>query len=103
MSDEGGQWEGATWIPDAPGTADRDAGLNPIRHEATVAELRAVLADPALRETDLLVPNQVKNLAIYRDDDFIGFVSLLNGQIAIAWMPDDDGDDDGDDVAPEAP
>lgn len=61
----------------------------PISHEATVEELQTLLADPKLRPTDLLVPNSVRNLAIFRDEEFIGFVDLLGGCVCIEWSEEE--------------
>lgn len=47
------------------------------RHSISVKRLRELL--DALRDEDLLVPNQAVNLAILRDEKYIGFVNLLEG------------------------
>ena len=49
-----------------------------IEHRTTVATLRFLLAE--LRDSDVLVPNSVKNLAILREWRQIGVIELLNGQ-----------------------
>lgn len=43
-------------------------------HALTVEEFRSVLND--LRDDDLLVPNEVKNFALFRDGRFSGFIDL---------------------------
>lgn len=48
-----------------------------IEHEITVGKLKELLAQ--LQDDDVLVPNQVRNLAIFRGNEQIGFIDLLTG------------------------
>jgi hypothetical protein len=45
-------------------------------HSITVANLRALLATPLLLDTDVLVPNDVNNLAVFRGDEYVGYIDL---------------------------
>lgn len=45
-------------------------------HTITVARMRELLADERLLPTDVLIPNQVRNLAIERDESYVGYVDL---------------------------
>jgi hypothetical protein len=49
----------------------------PPRHAITVRRLRELLLE--LEDDDELVPNQVRNLAILRNDKYFGFINLLEG------------------------
>lgn len=62
------------------------AAVNPDRihpdftaHEITVADLKALL--DTLRDDDVLVPNRVRNLTIFRGEDTIGFINLNGGSV----------------------
>jgi transcription antitermination factor NusA-like protein len=48
-------------------------------HWTTVARLSELLDDIELQEADVIVPNQVRNLAIVRGGRQIGVIELLNG------------------------
>jgi len=54
-----------------------EAGMD---HYITVGKLKELLADQILKDTDCLVPNAVANLAIYRDEEMIGWIDLLEDQ-----------------------
>lgn len=43
-------------------------------HAVTVAEMRQAIS--TLEDDDLLVPNQVSNIAVVRDDEFFAYVDL---------------------------
>lgn len=53
----------------------------------TVQQLRDTLSDPRLQPTDLLVPNAVRNLAVYRVTTegrvFIGFVDFALDELSL--------------------
>ena len=57
-------------------------------HCVTVALLRALLDE--LRDTDVLIPNQVANLKIIRDGWYIGFVDLLDPYQAVELFEEGD-------------
>jgi hypothetical protein len=63
-----------------------------VREGCTAAELSAALnralADGILLGTDMLIRNQVGNLAVERDGEYIGFVDLMFGEVTVF-----DGDD----------
>lgn len=59
-----------------------------IQHFMTVADLLTLLA--ALKPTDTLWPNEVRNLAIVRDGVYIGFVSFMDGQPCLSLEGHDD-------------
>jgi hypothetical protein len=46
-------------------------------HEITVAQLRRLLDN--LRDDDVLIPNDIMNLAIYRGREYAGYVDCLQG------------------------
>lgn len=46
-----------------------------IAHSIEACKLAALLRQ--LQPNDLLVPNSVRNLAIYRNGEYIGFIDLL--------------------------
>lgn len=52
-------------------------------HSLTVAQLQELLAQ--LQSTDLLIVNQVRNFAIVRNDQQIGFIDLLAGFHKVEW------------------
>lgn len=52
-----------------------------IEHEITVAQLRELLLQ--LKDDDILIPNTVANLAVVRNDKYIGFVDLLKDNCGI--------------------
>jgi hypothetical protein len=45
-----------------------------IPHEMKVSELKKIIEQ--LQDDDLLVMNEVRNLAIYRRDTYIGFIDF---------------------------
>lgn len=58
-----------------------------LRHEITVALLRSLLN--YLRPGDVLAPNNVNNLAVYRGGCYIGYISLLSPQQHIELFDDE--------------
>lgn len=47
-----------------------------IDHMMTVAKLRELLQDPRLRPDDLLWPNEVNNLTVFRDNDTVAMIDF---------------------------
>lgn len=52
-------------------------------HRMSVAGLRTLLDE--LRPDDVLVPDDVRNLAIYRAGTYVGFIDLLDGHQEVTW------------------
>lgn len=54
-----------------------------VMHEMTVSKLKELLS--TLEDTDILVPNAVRNLLIVRKDKSIGFIDFLDGHPALEF------------------
>jgi len=63
-----------------------DTGKGDVYHAVKVAELKAAILE--LRDDDLLVPNEVRNLAIIRDGDFVGWIDFGQGA-AVEYAKED--------------
>ncbi len=54
-----------------------------MKHEITAGKLMALLTSGLLFHDDVLVPNEVDNLAILRNEEYIGFINLASGEIEL--------------------
>lgn len=58
-----------------------------ITHEVTVYRLRQLLS--GLKDADVLVPNELRNIAVLRDGNYIGHINLLKDQARLEIGEDD--------------
>jgi len=56
-------------------------------HEISVTNLRFLLSK--LEDGDILVPNRVRNLTVYRHDLYVGFINLSSGRQCIEFYDED--------------
>jgi len=60
-----------------------------LSHEMTVKQLKEILSNDTLNDTDVLMPNAVRNLAIYRNDELVGAIDFLVGSAGVEWWNDE--------------
>lgn len=59
-------------------------------HSITAGYLKCLLTQ--LRDSDVLIPNEVANLKIERDGKYIGFVDLLENNQHVEFFDESEGE-----------
>ena len=64
-----------------------------VPHEMTIAELWKVM-DSELKQSDILAPNSLQNLSVFRDGKYIGYIDFAPHLIDESPLRLDGEDDD---------